>query len=77
MDEPCPEPVPTEPRRSQRTVELPDVTAVQSKLLRDNLELFINNIRRLPEMSVQAADQAAQTITAEARESAKRARRVA
>ena len=58
-------------------MELPDVTAVQSKLLRDNLELFINNIRRLPEMSVQAADQAAQTITAEARESAKRARRVA
>ena len=58
-------------------MELPDVTAVQSKLLRDNLELFINNSRRLAEMSVQAADQAAQTITAEARESAKRARRVA
>ena len=33
--------------------------------------------RRLAELSVEVADQAAQKITAEARENAKRARRVA
>ena len=55
----------------------PDFIAVQSDLMRENLELLVHNSRRLAEMSVQVADQAAQTIAAQAGEDAKRARRVA
>ena len=54
---------------------LQDLAAVQSRLLRENLELLVNNSRRLAELSVEVADQAAQRITAEARETATRARR--
>ena len=55
----------------------PDFIAVQSDLMRENLELLVHNSRRLAEMSVQVADQAAQKIAAQAGEDAKRARRVA
>ncbi len=54
---------------------LQDLAAVQSRLMRENLELLVHNSRRLVEMSVEVADQAAQRITAEARETATRARR--
>lgn len=53
---------------------LPDLAAVQSRLLRENLELLVNNSRRLAEMSVQVADQATQKI---AEEDAKHAQRAA
>ena len=44
----------------------PDFIVVQSGLMRENLELLVNNSRRLAEMSVQVADQAAQKIAAQA-----------
>ena len=56
---------------------LQDLIAVQSSLMRDNLELLVNNSRRLAEMSVQVATEAAQKITAEAEESKQRVRRAA
>ena len=56
---------------------LQDLIAVQSSLMRDNLELLVNNSRRLAEMSVQVATEAAQKITAEAEESKERVRRAA
>ncbi len=54
-----------------------DFIAVQSKLMRDNLELLVDNSRRLAEMSVKVADAAAQKIMAPAEETAKRVRRAA
>ncbi len=60
-----------------RCRSLQDFIAVQSGLMRDNLEQMLSNSRRIAELSVQVTDQAAQKITAEARENAKRARRVA
>ncbi len=53
---------------------LPDLVAVQSGLLRENLELMLNNSRRIAEMSVQVASEAARKI---AEENAKRGRRAA
>ena len=55
----------------------PDLVAAQSSLARDNLELLVTNTRRLAELSIEVASEAAQKITDEAEESAKRVRRVA
>ena len=55
----------------------PDLVAVQSSLARDNLELLVTNTRRLAELSIEVASEAAEKITAEAEESAKRLRRAA
>ena len=55
----------------------PDLVAAQSSLARDNLELLVTNTRRLAELSIEVASEAAETITAEAEESAKRLRRAA
>ncbi len=60
-----------------RCRSLPDFIAVQSSLMRDNLEQILSNSRRLAEMSVQVTDQAAQKMAAQARETEKRARRSA
>ena len=53
---------------------LPDLVAVQSGLLRENLESMLNNSRRIAEMSVQVASEAARKI---AEENANRGRRAA
>ena len=53
---------------------LPDLVAVQSGLLRENLESMLNNSRRIAEMSVQVASEAARKI---AEENAKRGQRAA
>ena len=55
----------------------PDLVAAQSSLARDNLELLVTNTRRLAELSIEVASEAAETITAETEESAKRLRRAA
>ncbi len=56
---------------------LPDFIAVQSGLMRDNLEQMLSNSRRIAELSVQVTEQAAQKIAAQGRENEKRARRSA
>src|SRR5919199_5461392 len=56
-----------------RCRSLQDMIAVQSTLVRDNLEQMLGNGRRIAEMSVQVANEAAQKITAQAEENAKRA----
>ena len=56
---------------------LPDFIAVQSGLMRDNLEQILSNSRRIAELSVQVSEQAAQKIAAQTREHEKQARRSA
>ena len=56
---------------------LPDFVAVQSGLMRDNLEQILSNSRRIAELSVQVTDQAAQKIAAQTRQTEKRVRRSA
>ena len=51
---------------------LPDFAAVQSDLARDNLNQIIDLTRRIAEQSMQVADEAAKTITAETGKSAGR-----
>jgi Phasin protein/Hemerythrin HHE cation binding domain len=60
-----------------RSRSWPDLVAAQSSLARDNLELLVTNTRRLAELSIEVASEAAEKITAEAEESAKRLRRAA
>ncbi len=60
-----------------RSRSWPDLVAAQSSLARDNLELLVTNTRRLAELSIGVASEAAEKITAEAEESAKRLRRAA
>ena len=55
----------------------PDLAAAQSSLARDNLELLVTNTRRLAELSIEVASEAAEKIRAEAKETAKRLRRAA
>src|SRR5918912_2156424 len=52
-----------------------DLVAAQSSLARDNLELLVTNTRRLAELSIEVATEAAQKITAEAEEAVKHVRR--
>ena len=52
---------------------LPEFLAVQSSLLRDNLELTLSNSRRIAELSARVTDHATRTVTAEIERSASRA----
>jgi phasin family protein len=54
---------------------LPDLMSVQSRLARENMELFLNNSRRIAELSLQVASEASQ-VTGRAAEHS-RARRAA
>jgi hypothetical protein len=63
-------------RRWQRNLEglnalarcrsLQDLVAVQSSLIRDNLEQTVENSRRMAELTLQMADEASRTVTAQA-----------
>jgi phasin family protein len=55
---------------------LPDVIAVQNRLMRENMEHMLNNSRRIAELSLQVASEASQ-VTGRAEENASRARRAA
>lgn len=56
---------------------LPDLAAVQSEIVRENLHQMIDNTRKIAEHSVQVAQRAAQPLTAEASKTAERFRRAA
>jgi phasin family protein len=56
---------------------LPDLAAVQSEIVRENLHQMIDNTRKIAEHSVQVAQEAAQSITAKATGAAERLRRAA
>jgi hypothetical protein len=56
-----------------RCRSLPEFLAVQSSLLRDNLELTLTNSRRIAEFSTRVAETATRTATAEAIRNANRA----
>jgi hemerythrin-like domain-containing protein len=74
-------------RRWQRNLEglnalarcrsLQDLVAVQSSLIRDNLEQTVENSRRLAERTIQMADEAARTVNVQAEKTAARASRAA
>lgn len=63
-------------RRWQRNLEglnalarcqsLPGLVAIQSGLIRDNLEQSVENSRRMAELSLQMADEASRTVTVQA-----------
>jgi phasin family protein len=55
----------------------PDLAALQSELVRENLQQMIDNTRRIAERSLRVADEAARTITAETNKAADRLRRAA
>src|SRR5919199_1945326 len=54
-----------------------DLIAAQSDFMRGNLELLLDSSRRIAEMSLHAADEAAQKVTAQAEQTAARTRRAA
>jgi len=60
-----------------RCRSLTDVVEVQSSLLRDNLEQTVENSRRLAELTIQMADEATRTVTAQAEKTAQRLNRAA
>jgi hypothetical protein len=49
-----------------RCRSLQDLVAVQSSLIRDNLEQTLENSRRMAELTLQMADEASRTVTAQA-----------
>jgi hypothetical protein len=55
----------------------PRLAAVQTEIVRENLQEMIDNSRRIAERSMQVASEAARTITAEANEAADRFKRAA
>jgi phasin family protein len=60
-----------------RCRSVPDFVAVQSGIVRDNLQQMIDNSRRVAEVSVRVADEAARVIQAQANRTASQARRTA
>lgn len=54
-----------------------DFVAVQSSLIRDNLEQTVDNSRRIAELTIQLADEATRTATVQVNQSAQRASRAA
>jgi hypothetical protein len=54
-----------------------DFVEVQSSLLRDNLEQTMENSRRIAELTIQMADEAARTVTVQAEKTAQRLNRAA
>jgi hypothetical protein len=54
-----------------------DFVEVQSSLLRDNLEQTVENSRRIAELTIAMADEAARTVTLQAEKTAARVSRVA
>jgi hypothetical protein len=60
-----------------RCRSITDFVAVQSSLMRDNLEQTLHNSRRIAELTIQMADEAARTVTVQAEKTTQRARRAA
>ena len=60
-----------------RCRSITDLVEVQSSLLRDNLEQTVENSRRLAELTLQIADEAARTVTVQADKTAQRFNRAA
>ncbi len=60
-----------------RCRSVPDFMAVQTSLIRDNLEQTLANSRRMAELTQQLADEASQTVTVQAEKSLQRVSRAA
>jgi hypothetical protein len=60
-----------------RCRSLQDLVAVQSGLIRDNLEQTVENSRRMAELTIQMADEATKTMTAQAEKTVQRVGRAA
>jgi hypothetical protein len=60
-----------------RCRSMADLVEVQSSLLRDNLEQTVENSRRIAELTIQMADEAARTVTVQAEKAAERVSRAA
>jgi len=60
-----------------RCRSITDLVEVQSSLLRDNLQQTVENSRRLAELTLQIADEAARTVTVQADRTAQRFNRAA
>jgi hypothetical protein len=60
-----------------RCRSLPDFVAVQSELMRDHWQQMIEGSRRIAERSLEVANEAAQKISAEAKQAADRTRKAA
>ncbi|ANY84279.1 hypothetical protein BB934_39340 (plasmid) [Microvirga ossetica] len=56
---------------------VPDFMAVQTSLIRDNLEQTLDNSRRMAELTQQLADEASRTVTVQAEDSLQRVSRAA
>ncbi|QRM27575.1 phasin family protein [Microvirga sp. VF16] len=54
-----------------------DLVAVQSSLIRDNLEQTVDNSRRIAELTIQVADEATRTATLQAKQAGQRVSRAA
>ena len=54
-----------------------DFVEVQSSLMRDNLEQTVENSRRIAELTIQVADEAARTVSMRAEKTAARVNRAA
>ena len=60
-----------------RCRSLSDFIAVQSSLLRENLEQTLNNSRRLAELTMHVTGEATRTVTAQAEKTTRRFNRAA
>jgi phasin family protein len=63
--------------RLARCRSVPDFVAVQTSLIRDNLEQTLDNSRRIAELACQVADEATRPMTVQAEGTAQRVSRVA